>query len=99
MRGRHWTVLVTLLVVVCLNRWARADDSIASPVDRRVHVVYGEKWTGFEKDAIQSVVDDFNRAQDRVFVDRVSVAVIRQKTLLATAGVDPPELAGSQHEW
>src|SRR5439155_6152910 len=49
-----------------------------SPADR-VHVVYWEKWTGFEKDAIQTVVDDFNRSQDRIFVDLVSVSVIRQK--------------------
>ena len=43
----------------------------------RVRVVYWEKWTGFEKDAMRAVVDDFNHAQDRVFVEYVSVSDIR----------------------
>src|SRR6476659_5231606 len=65
----------------------------------RVRVVYWEKWTGFEKDAMQAVVDDFNRSQDGIFVEYVSVSDIRAKTLIATAGGDPPDLAGLQDEW
>jgi ABC-type sugar transport system permease subunit/ABC-type glycerol-3-phosphate transport system substrate-binding protein len=85
-------VVVPILLVARLTgtAWAGADRLTES----RTHVVYWEKWTGFEKDAIQIVVDDFNRSQDRVFVDLVSVSVIRQKTLLATAGGNPPDLAG-----
>jgi multiple sugar transport system substrate-binding protein len=64
----------------------------------RVRVVYWEKWTGFEKDAMQAVVDDFNRSQDKIFVEYVSVSGIRAKTLIATAGGDPPDLAGLQDE-
>jgi ABC-type sugar transport system permease subunit/ABC-type glycerol-3-phosphate transport system substrate-binding protein len=72
--------------------------SVALAADERVRVVYWEKWTGFEKDAMQAVVDDFNRAQDRVFVEYVSVSGIRTKTLIATAGGDPPDLAGLDNE-
>ena len=84
MRWPPWMVAVPILLVGCLIGRARAEP--ADPSDGRVHVVYWEKWTSFEKDAIKSVVDDFNRSQDRVFVDLVSVSLIRQKTLLATAG-------------
>src|SRR3954453_16263205 len=93
-RWLPWTALLSLVLVVFLGGRARADEG----ADGKVHVVYWEKWTGFEKDAIASVVDDFNRSQDRIFVDLVSVAVIRQKTLLATAGGNPPDLAGLMNE-
>ncbi len=43
---------------------------------------------------MQSIVDAFNRSQDRIFVDYVSVSSIGQKTLIATAGGNPPDLAG-----
>jgi ABC-type sugar transport system permease subunit/ABC-type glycerol-3-phosphate transport system substrate-binding protein len=88
-----WRLLLCVLLAFGLVGRARADSGDLR-VAGRVHVVYWEKWTGFEKDAIQSVVDDFNRSQDRIFVDLLSVSVIRQKTLLATAGGNPPDLAG-----
>ncbi len=89
MAAPHWTIAVALLIV-CLPGIASAEPRAEVPV----RVVYWEKWTGFEKDAMQSVVDDFNRSQGRVFVDLLSVSTIRQKTLLATAGGNPPDLAG-----
>src|SRR5882757_685945 len=97
MHRLYWAVLVCLLLFACLAADARADpsDSLATG---RVRVVYWEKWTGFEKDAMQSVVDDFNRSQDRVFVDLLSVSLIHQKTLLATAGGNPPDLAGLMND-
>src|SRR6266404_4287466 len=94
MLGRFWVVCVML--VACWAANVRADPSARS--NERVRVVYWEKWTGFEKDAMQLVVDDFNRSQDRVFVDLVSVSLIHQKTLLATAGGNPPDLAGLMND-
>src|SRR5262252_8898370 len=92
MRWRFfWALMALLLFTLAVGR-ARAETG------DRLHVVYWEKWTGFEKDAIRSVVDDFNRSQDRIFVDLVSVSVIRQKTLLATAGGNPPDLAGLMND-
>lgn len=62
--------------------------------DGRVIVSYWEKWTGFEGEAMQAVVDDFNASQDRIFVKKLTVSQIDQKFLLATAGGNPPDLAG-----
>jgi ABC-type glycerol-3-phosphate transport system substrate-binding protein len=62
--------------------------------DGRVHIVYWEKWTGSEADAMQQVVDAFNRSQDRIFVEFLSVSGIERKTILAAAGGDPPDIAG-----
>jgi multiple sugar transport system substrate-binding protein len=63
-------------------------------VDGRTIVTYWEKWTGFEGDAMQAVVDDFNKSQDRIFVERLPVSSIDRKIMLATAGGDPPDVAG-----
>jgi len=62
--------------------------------DGRVHIVYWEKWTGSEADAMQQVVDAFNRSQDRIFVEFLGVSGIERKTILASAGGDPPDVAG-----
>jgi ABC-type sugar transport system permease subunit/ABC-type glycerol-3-phosphate transport system substrate-binding protein len=90
---RFFALLAFLAACLAVLSPTRAD------AGERVRVVYWEKWTGFEKDAMQAVVDDFNRAQDGVFVEYVSVSDIRAKTLIATAGGDPPDLAGLQDEW
>jgi ABC-type glycerol-3-phosphate transport system substrate-binding protein len=65
-----------------------------APQDDRVRVVYWEKWTGEEMAAMKATVDAFNRSQDRIFVEFLSVSGIDRKTLLATAGGDPPDVAG-----
>ena len=62
--------------------------------DGRIIVHYWEKWTGFEGDAIQAVIDDFNTSQNRIFVERMTVGEMARKLMLATAGGDPPDLAG-----
>lgn len=43
---------------------------------------------------MQKVVDKFNRSQDRIVVEYLSVSRLDQKALVATAGGDPPDLAG-----
>ena len=60
----------------------------------RVRVVYWEKWTGDEAEAMQATVDAFNASQDRITVEFLSVAGVDRKTILATAGGDPPDVAG-----
>ncbi len=62
--------------------------------DGRVVVQYWEKWTGFEGDAMQAIVDDFNASQDRIWVERLTVSAIDRKMILATAGGNPPDVAG-----
>lgn len=68
------------------------------------HVVYWEKWTDFEGEAMSRVVEAFN-AQEReharsepgyrpIEVEMVAVSRIEQKLLIACAGGNPPDLAG-----
>lgn len=64
------------------------------PHEGKVVVTYWEKWTSFEADAMRDVVDEFNKSQDKIFVDYLSVSGVDQKTLLATASGIPPDLAG-----
>ncbi|MFZ5895721.1 MAG: extracellular solute-binding protein [Myxococcota bacterium] len=60
----------------------------------RVKVSYWEKWTGVERAAMQALVDDFNRSQTQIHVEYLTVSAISKKTLVATAGGNPPDLAG-----
>lgn len=73
--------------------------------DERVRrVVYWEKWTGIEGEAVERVVHAFNereRARARrepgyrpIEVERVTVSRIEQKLLVAIAGGNPPDVAG-----
>ncbi len=62
--------------------------------DGRIIVNYWEKWTGFERDALVAVIDDFNKSQNKIFVKLLTVSTIDQKLLLATAGGTPPDIAG-----
>jgi len=71
----------------------------AVPPDRERDVVihYWEKWLGPEYEAIQQVVDDFNDSVGRekhIYVELMSMSDIDQKTLVATAGGVPPDVAG-----
>jgi multiple sugar transport system substrate-binding protein len=60
----------------------------------RVVLDYWEKWTGHEGRAMQRVVDEFNASQNRIFVRYLVTAGIDQKTLIAVAGGDPPDVVG-----
>ena len=62
--------------------------------DGRLHLTYWEKWTGFELEARQKVVDLFNASQDRIFVDLLSISEIDRKLMVAIAGGNPPDIAG-----
>lgn len=60
----------------------------------RVVLDYWEKWTGQEADAMRTIVDRFNDAQDRIFVRYFSVSAIMEKALVAIAGGSPPDIVG-----
>jgi len=62
--------------------------------DGRVQIDYWEVWTNFEKEAMQSLVDEFNASQDRIYVNFLSVSQMERKLMLATAGGNPPDIAG-----
>ena len=60
----------------------------------RVTVIYWEKWTGAEGEEMRKVVNAFNQSQDRIYVQYLSISGVDQKTMLATAGGNPPDVAG-----
>ena len=60
----------------------------------RVVINYWEKWAGFEAQAMQTVVDDFNRSQDHIEVRLLSINPIDVKLLLAASAGNPPDIAG-----
>ena len=84
-------------MLLCLA-WAvfltACDRAVERGDNDRIVLRYWEKWTGFEAEAMQAVVDDFNHAQDRIYVKMVAVSQIEQKTMLATSGGNPPDVAG-----
>jgi multiple sugar transport system substrate-binding protein len=64
------------------------------PPPERVRITYWEKWSGFEAEAMEKVVDAFNRSQYKITVEYLSVSNVDRKTLVATAGGDPPDVGG-----
>jgi multiple sugar transport system substrate-binding protein len=66
------------------------------PLDRTV-VRYWEKWTGIEAQTMRQIVDRFNGtlgAEQNIWVDYNAVSNVDQRMLIATAGGDPPDVAG-----
>lgn len=60
----------------------------------RIVLDYWEKWTGHEGRAMQRIVDEFNSSQSRIVVRYLVTAGIDQKTLIAVAGGNPPDVVG-----
>lgn len=84
--------MATIVVVVSAAIGERVVNRQAST--DRVTVIYWEKWNGPEGDSMRKVVSDFNKSQKRIFVRYLSISGVDQKTLLATAGGNPPDVAG-----
>ncbi len=91
-------VALALLGSACSER----QDSRDAPVR---HIVYWEKWTDFEGEAMDRVVDGFNtKERERarrepgyrpIEVEKVTISRIDQKLLVASAGGNPPDVAGT----
>jgi ABC-type glycerol-3-phosphate transport system substrate-binding protein len=90
---RHLTL--PLLAVGVIATFVYSENLVDPPSkDGKVHIIYWEKWTDFEGDAIRETVNEFNRSQNRIHVDLLTISGIQDKTLLAVAGGDPPDVAG-----
>ncbi len=82
-----------LVFVLCLWGGCSEHQDQYTP-DGRLILTYWEKWTGFEAQAMQQIVDDYNQSQQKVYVKMLNVSQIDQKLLLAAAGGNPPDIAG-----
>ncbi len=94
-------LLVALVVVPAALLLAFGPRGAVDVPPERVIVRYWEKWTGSEEVPIRRIVDDFNRtvgARRGIWVELVSVSNVAQRTLIATAGGDPPDIAGL-YDW
>lgn len=85
-------LFLAVLLAVGLGGCARRTEVAGG--GSRVVVDYWEKWSGFEADSMQQIVDEFNRSQDRIEVRFLSVSQVDIKLLLATASGHPPDVAG-----
>ena len=110
MKGRPVPAVLTgvgaaaLSVVVAWSLWALPGCSKSSPKQAPRHITYWEKWTGFEGEAMDAVIDDFNSREVAhaktdpnyapIEVEKVTISKIEQKLLIAIAGGNPPDLAG-----
>lgn len=98
MMMRHSTVLLAgLLVLPALALLAFGPRGRASVPPDRVVVRYWEKWAGVEAVPIRRIVDEFNNtigARQGIWVEYNSISDVDKRTLLATAGGDPPDIAG-----
>lgn len=83
---------LSILVVLAIIGSERATDRQTVP--GRVVVTYWEKWNGDEMKAMLQLVNAFNQSQDKIQVQYLSISGIQDKTLLATAGGNPPDIAG-----
>ena len=93
MRNRDFTLpLLALIVILTIGYSERLTTPVVEPGP--IHITYWEKWTGFEGDAMRAVVDAYNKKQSRIHVELLTVSNIQNKTLLAVAGGNPPDVAG-----
>ena len=89
-------VLIGVAGVTIFATALSMSESVVSRQGRkdRVTVLYWEKWTGDEGEEMRKTVNFFNASQDRIFVKYLSISGVDQKTMLATSGGNPPDVAG-----
>jgi len=91
------TILVAVLGIPALGLLAFGPRGLHTvPRDRTV-IRYWEKWTGVEGDTMQRIVDEFNATVGRrqgIWVEYCPISNVDQRMLIATAGGDPPDVAG-----
>lgn len=88
---RFGSILVAGILILLFWAVFKPD---AAPADGKIHIRYWEKWTGFEEKAMRRVAEAFNKRQSRIHVEMLAVSNVNQKMLLATAGGNPPDVAG-----
>jgi multiple sugar transport system substrate-binding protein len=95
------TLILAPIIATIIISTALYGEKVVSrePADKnKIQVIYWEKWTGSEGDVMRKVVDAFNKSQNNIFVKYLAISGVDQKTLLATAGGNPPDIAGIWQE-
>jgi len=87
--------LIALLLVLVSGCTSRKDEYR----NGRLVIIYWEKWTGFEGQAMQDVVDAFNASQDKIWVEKITSSRLDRKLLAAIAGGTPPDVAGLWNQY
>jgi multiple sugar transport system substrate-binding protein len=80
------------------QRYDRPEFISAEDWAGRTKLTYWEKWTNFEFEAIKSAVLRYNQTQgktDRIYVNLIQTSQVNVKTMIFTAGGQPPDLAGN----
>ena len=94
------SIILIVMAVAALSLLVFGPSSEQRPPEGREHdlvIHYWEKWVGAEGRSMGSIVDDFNNSvglQKHIYVEYLSISNIDQKTIVATAGGVPPDIAG-----
>lgn len=59
----------------------------------RTHIAVWVGWTEFEYEAFRQVVEDYNKSQNEIFVDLLSLTGNDTKTLISASAGIPPEIS------
>ncbi len=94
MRLRFFDLILLVAVASVLGLMAHTPRPPDRGPDGRIIVTYWEKWTKFEGEAIKHVVERFNQTNDRIYIKLMTVSDIPDKVKVATAGGNPPDVAG-----
>jgi multiple sugar transport system substrate-binding protein len=65
--------------------------------NKRIHIAYWEKWSSFEAEACQAMVDEYNKdagAKANIFVHYVRKSQVDRAAMLACLGNTPPDVLG-----
>ncbi|MBI1857539.1 MAG: extracellular solute-binding protein [Candidatus Melainabacteria bacterium] len=62
-------------------------------------IVYWQFWTGFEEEAIEKVVEKFNKEHKNIKVKMLTISEPWKKTLLSIIGGTPPDVLNTTSEW
>ncbi|TSB45762.1 ABC transporter substrate-binding protein [Alkalicoccobacillus porphyridii] len=99
--SKHYLIgvcLSTLLIATGCSNATDAEEELEETisVEGKTTVTYWHNYTGTGLEAIEQVVEDFNRSQDDIFVQSIYSASSEgddQRLLTAIAGGNPPDLA------
>jgi multiple sugar transport system substrate-binding protein len=86
--------IFAIIYIIGFSIWENSQKEITDKFQNRVVIEYWEKWTGAEYDSMKTIVDEFNRSQNKIYVKMLAISSIEQKLMLATAGGNPPDVAG-----